>query len=324
MATALITGITGQDGSYLAELLLTHGYDVIGTVRPGCVINDANVRSIRDRLNLVEANLLDERSIRELVDSVRPDEIYNLAARASSRHLFENPVLTGDCNGLAVARILEAIHQIDSGIRFCQASSSEMFGNAAQAPQDESTPFQPRNPYGIAKLSGHWFAVNYRQSYGVFACSAILFNHESPRRGAEFVTRKITSAAARIKAGLQEKLVIADLEARRDWGFAGDYVQAMWQMLRAPEPGDYVIATGKSHSVREFCEVAFGHLGLDYADYVLVDAVSSRPRDSVSLVGNATKATRVLGWRPGVDFEGLVKMMVDADMQSITDGGADR
>lgn len=322
MATALITGVTGQDGSYLAELLLAHGYDVVGTVRPDSALHEANIRPIRDRLNLVEADLLDGSRIRALVDSVRPDEIYNLAARASSRHLFEDPVLTGDCNGLAVARILEAIREVDPGIRFCQASSSEMFGNAARAPQDESTPFQPRNPYGIAKLAGHWFAVNYRQSYGVFACSAILFNHESPRRGFEFVTRKITSAAARIKAGLQEKLMLGDLDARRDWGFAGDYVRAMWQMLRAPEPGDYVIATGRSHSVREFCEVAFGRLGLDFADHVIVDAASNRPRDSAHLVGNAAKAARVLGWRPSTNFEDLVKMMVDADMKSILDDGA--
>lgn len=324
MATALITGITGQDGSYLAALLLSQGYDVVGTVRPGSAVNHGNIRSIRDRLSLVDANLLDERGILELVDSVRPDEIYNLAARASSRHLFENPVLTGDCNGLAVARFLEAIRQVNPGIRFFQASSSEMFGNAVQSPQDEATPFQPRNPYGIAKLSGHWYTVNYRETYGIFACSGILFNHESPRRTAEFVTRKITIAATRIKAGLQDKLVLGDLDARRDWGFAGDYVRAMWQMLQAPEPGDYVIATGKSHSVREFCDIAFAYLGLDYADHVVSDAASGRPRDSANLVGNAAKATRLLGWRPQLDFEELVKMMVDADLKSIADHAASR
>lgn len=322
MATALVTGVTGQDGSYLAELLLAHGYDVVGTVRPDSPLNDANIRQVRGRLNLMETDLLDERRILGLVDSVRPNEIYNLAARASSRHLFEDPVLTADCNGLTVARILEAIRQVDPAIRFCQASSSEMFGNALHTPQDESTPFQPRNPYGIAKLSGHWFTVNYRETYGLFACSGILFNHESPRRGTEFVTRKITSAAARIKAGLQDKLVLGDLDARRDWGFAGDYVGAMWLMLRAPDPDDYVIATGKSHSVREFCEVAFGHLGLDYADHVVSDATIHRPQDSTILVGNAAKAARALGWRPSTSFEDLVKMMVDADMKSVLDGGA--
>jgi GDPmannose 4,6-dehydratase len=221
-----------------------------------------------------------------------------------------------------VARILEAIRQVDPGIRFFQASSSEMFGNAQQSPQDESTPFRPRNPYGIAKLAGHWFTVNFRQTYGIFGCSGILFNHESPRRSTEFVTRKITSAVARIKVGLQDKLALGDLDARRDWGFAGDYVRAMWQMLQAPDPGDYVIASGESHSVRQFCEIAFGHLGLNYLDHVVPDAAGRRPGESVDLVGNAAKAGRVLGWRASTGFDDLVRMMVDADMKSVLDGGA--
>jgi GDPmannose 4,6-dehydratase len=318
VTTALITGITGQDGSYLAELLLAHGYRVIGLVRPERPVNDARIAHIRDRLELVPGDLRFQNALQEIIDRCRPAEIYNLAARASSSQLFSDPVATTEYNGLAVVRLLEAIRAVDPTIRFCQASSSEIFGNAAHAPQDESTPFHPRNPYGIAKLCGHWFTANYREVYGLHACSCILFNHESPRRGTEFVTRKIAIAAARIKAGLQDKLLLGDLDARRDWGFAGDYVQGMWQMLRAPAADDYVLATGVTHTVRDFCDVAFRHVGLDYEDFVMLDSVSRRPVESVLLVGNADKARRVLGWQPTISFEELVRMMVDADLQTTT------
>jgi len=318
VTVALITGITGQDGSYLAELLLAHGYRVIGLVRPGGVVNDSRIAHIRDRLELIPADLLNQHALQEIIDRCRPAEIYNLAARASSSQLFSDPLATTEFNGLVVVRLLEAIRAIDPTIRFCQASSSEIFGNPEHAPQDESTPSRPRNPYGIAKLCGHWFTANYREVYGLHAGSCILFNHESPRRGTEFVTRKIALAAARIKTGLQDRLRLGDLDARRDWGFAGDYVLGMWQMLRAPAPGDYVLATGVTHTVRDFCDVAFHHVGLDYEDFVVIDPVSRRPTESVPLVGNADKARRVLGWQPTISFHELVRMMVDADLRAPT------
>lgn len=316
MTTALITGITGQDGSYLAELLLAHDYRVIGLVRPEGPVNDTRIAYIRDRLELIPGDLLNQHALQEIIDRCRPAEIYNLAARASSSQLFSDPVATTEYNGLVVVRLLEAIRAVDPTIRFCQASSSEMFGNASSAPQDESTPFHPRNPYGIAKLCGHWFTANYRDVYGLHSCSCILFNHESPRRGTEFVTRKIAAAAARIKAGLQDKLRLGDLDARRDWGFAGDYVRGMWQMLRARAADDYVLATGVTHTVRDFCDIAFQHVGLDYQDFVVIDSVSRRPAERVPLVGNADKARRVLGWRPTISFDELVRMMVDADLRA--------
>ncbi len=318
MTTALITGITGQDGSYLADFLLARGYRVIGVVRPDGPVNDFRIAHTIDRLELVPGDLLMQRTVHDIIDRCRPSEIYNLAARASSSQLFADPIATAEYNGLVVARVLEAIRIADPSIRFCQASSSEIFGNAPYAPQDESTPFRPRNPYGIAKLCGHWFTANYREVYGLHACSCILFNHESPRRGTEFVTRKITVATARIKAGLQDKLHLGDLDAKRDWGFAGDYVRGMWQALNAPSADDYVLATGVTHTVRDFCDVAFRHVGLDFEDFVVLDPTSRRAVEKVPLVGNADKARRVLGWQPTIGFEELVKMMVDADLRATT------
>ena len=319
MATALITGIGGQDGSYLAELLLANGYDVVGLVRSAAPERNENIKAIRDRVTLATGDLADEQSLRRIIETYRPVEIYNLAARASSLQLFTDPVGTGNYNGLSVARLLEAIRNVNPTARFCQASSSELFGKAIVAPQDEGTPFHPRNPYGVAKLFGHWFTVNYRESHGMFAASAILYNHESPRRGPEFVTRKIARAAAKIRCGLQDRLVLGDLEARRDWGYAADYVYAMWRMLQTPEPHDYVLATGESHSVREFCSIAFDRVGLDYLRYVSVDPGTARPKESALLVGNADRARRMLGWKPTVTFNQLVVMMVDAEMLSLRD-----
>lgn len=316
--TALITGINGQDGSYLAELLLERGYRVVGLVRSEAAARHERMDSLRGRIELVQGSLLDDNCWRQIFERYRPSEVYNLAARASSTQLFADPVLTGEFNGMAVVRILEAIRAFDSTIRFCQASSSEMFGEARHSPQSESTPFSPRNPYGIAKLFGHGMVGMYREHFGVFACSAILFNHESPRRGAEFVTRKITSSVARIKRGLAHSLLLGNLEATRDWGFAGDYVRAMWQMLQAPAADDYVVATGESHSVRELCEIAFAHVGLDYRKYVQVDPQAQRPMEAVRREGDASKARTVLGWRPTVSFEQLVRMMVDADLNSLS------
>jgi GDPmannose 4,6-dehydratase len=318
--TALITGITGQDGSYLAELLLERGYRVIGTVRPHAAVKYERIGQIRGSIELAEVDLLDAAALQELVERHRPAEIYNLAARASSSQLFSDPVLTGEYNALTVARLLEAICKTDTRIRFCQASSSEMFGKSRESPQSEATPFYPRNPYGIAKLAGHWFVVNYRETHNIFACSSILFNHESPRRGREFVTRRITTAVARIQAGLQSELGLGDLEARRDWGYAADYVRGMWQMLQAPAAGDYVLATGETHSVREFCEIAFSRAGLDYRNHVVVDPAYRRDPEAVQLVGDATKAARDLGWQPTVSFRELVHMMVDADMKALNEG----
>jgi GDPmannose 4,6-dehydratase len=318
MPTALITGINGQDGSYLAELLHELGYTVIGMVRRNTRAGYERIEHLRQRIELIQGSLLDERWLHYTLKRYRPTEIYNLAARASSSQLFTDPVLTGNFNGLAVVRILETIRSVDDTIRFCQASSSEMFGRTTQSPQNESTPFCPRNPYGVAKLFAHGMVGAYREHFGVFACSSILFNHESPRRGAEFVTRKITMGVARIRVGLSDSLPLGTLDATRDWGYAGDYVHAMWQMLQASVPGDYVIATGESHSVREFCEIAFAHVGLDYRKYVRVDPNAKRPSESVTLVGDATKARATLGWRPTISFEQLVHRMVDADIEKLT------
>ena len=321
MPTALITGINGQDGSYLAEFLLEQGYRVVGLMRPDASARCGRIDHIRNQLELLQGSLLDDRYLRELLREYRPNEVYNLAARASSLQLFDDPVSTGDFNGLSVVRLLEAIRTVDPAIRFCQASSSEMFGNAEQSPQNESTPFRPRNPYGIAKLFAHGMVGTYREHFGVFACSSILFNHESPRRGSEFVTRKITMGVARIKAGLADSLQLGNLEATRDWGYAGDYVRAMWLMLQAKTPNDYIVATGESHSVREFYEIAFAYAGLNYRKYVHVDPGVQRAPESVRLIGDATKARTVLDWRPTVSFEQLVWMMVDTDIQNFCRGG---
>jgi GDPmannose 4,6-dehydratase len=315
MPTALITGINGQDGSYLEEWLLEQGYRVVGLVRPVPGGHSKATPPTRRGGEIVECGLLNEPLFREVLERYQPQEIYNFGGRASSSQLFTDPVLTGEINGMAVLKILEAIKTINPGIRFCQASSSEMFGMTTQSPQNESTPFQPRNPYGVAKLFAHGMCGIYREQFGVFACSSILFNHESPRRGLDFVTRKITRAAARIKAGLDDSLVLGSLDASRDWGYAGDYVRAMWQMLQADVPDDYVLATGESHSVREFCELAFGHVGLDYTDYVRSNPAAQRSPESVRLVGDATKARTTLRWRPEVSFEELVHRMVDADLE---------
>lgn len=318
MPTALVTGINGQDGSYLAELLLERSYRVVGLMRPDATTRQQRIDHLRRNVELVHGSLLDETCLRQIIGQYRPNEIYNFAARASSSQLFADPVLTGDFNGLAVVRLLEAIRAVDTTIRFCQASSSEMFGEAAQSPQDESTPFRPRNPYGVAKLFAHGMVGTYRENFGLFACSSILFNHESPRRGPEFVTRKIAMGVARIKAELAELLQLGSLEATRDWGYAGDYVHAMWRMLQVQSADDYVVATGESHSVREFCEIAFAHVGLDYRNHVEVDPRAQRPPEFVRLVGDATKARTVLGWRPTLSFEQLVHVMVDAEMDRLT------
>jgi GDPmannose 4,6-dehydratase len=324
MKTALITGIAGQDGSYLAELLLEKGYKVFGLLRSADSLSSDNLRGIRERIEIVHGNLLDGNDVRRLVAECRPSEIYNLAARASSRTLISDPVLTAEMNGLAVARLLEAVRLVDADIRVCQASSSEVYGRSTESPQNELTPFRPRNPYGVAKLFAQGMVASYREHYGIFACSSILFNHESPRRGREFVTRKISLAAAGIKAGLSDALELGDLEARRDWGYAPDYVRGMWLMLQAAAPDDYVLATGESHSVREFCEVAFGRLGLDYRRYVVSKAEAARLPDSVPLVGDARKAARVLSWRPTVGFADIVRGMVDADWESLSRGASQR
>ena len=314
---ALITGITGQDGSYLAEFLLAQGYEVHGMVRRSSTDGFERLEHIRGRLNLHQADLLDQLSIVRLVDEVAPHEVYNLAAQSFVPTSWAQPLLTGEFTALGVTRILEAIRQIDPGIRFYQASSSEMFGRVREEPQNENTAFWPRSPYGVAKVYGHGITVNYRESYDIFACSGILFNHESPRRGKEFVTRKITHAVARIKQGQREKLRLGNLEAQRDWGFAGDYVVAMWLMLTADEPADYVVATGLKHSVRQFVELAFSHVGLDWQDHVEVDEALLRPADVNTLCGDASKIREKLDWKQAVDFESLVQMMVDADMKTV-------
>ena len=315
MKKALITGITGQDGSYLAEFLLLKGYEVYGMVRRSSTINYERISHIQDRLNLMQGDLLDQNSLIEALKISEPDEVYNLGAQSFVPTSWNQPVLTGEFTALGVTRMLEAIRTVNPKIRFYQASSSEMFGKIQETPQNEKTPFYPRSPYGVAKVYGHWITVNYRESYRIFCCSGILFNHESPRRGWEFVSRKVTSAAAKIKLGLQKELRMGNLDAHRDWGFAGDYVEAMWLMLQQDEPEDFVIATGISHSVQDLIQAAFDHLGLDWEEYVKIDPKLLRPAEVDYLVGDATKAKAKLGWQPRVTFEELIKMMIDYDMQ---------
>ena len=310
---ALITGITGQDGSYLAEFLLAKGYDVYGMVRRASTENFERIEAFRDRLQLVQADLLDTMSLISLLEDIHPREVYNLAAQSFVPTSWKQPVLTAQFDAIGVTRLLEAIRLVDRSIRFYQASSSEMFGKVREVPQTELTPFHPRSPYGVAKVYAHHITVNYRESYGIFACSGILFNHESPRRGREFVTRKVTDGVARIAAGLANGLQLGNLEAKRDGGFAGDYVEAMWLMLQQPEPDDYVVATGESHSVGELVEIAFRCIGRDWRQHVVQDPALTRPAEVDHLVGDAAKARRVLGWKPKVGFAQLVKMMVDAD-----------
>jgi len=311
---ALITGITGQDGAYLAEFLMGKGYEVHGMVRRSSTDSFERIAHLQDRLVLHHADLLDQLSIVALVRDVRPREVYNLAAQSFVPTSWLQPLLTGEFTALGVTRVLEAIRLVDRDIRFYQASSSEMFGQVREEPQTENTSFWPRSPYGVAKVYGHWITVNYRESYNIFACSGILFNHESPLRGKEFVTRKITDSVARIKLGMQQKLKLGNLDAKRDWGFAGDYVQAMWMMLQQDAPDDYVVATGQAHSVRDFVELAFDHVGLDWQKHVEIDPSLLRPAEVNVLRGDATKARTVLGWRPKVNFPALVRMMVDADL----------
>ncbi len=314
MPTALITGITGQDGSYLAELLLTKGYRVIGVVRRSSTTPYERIAHLVDRVELVSADLLDQHSLVEAIAACQPDEIYNLAAQSFVQTSWAQPVLTGEFTALGVTRMLEAMRRVAPKARFYQASSSEQFGKVLETPQRETTPFYPRSPYGVAKVYGHWITVNYRESYGLYAVSGILFNHESPRRGLEFVTRKVTDAAARISLGVQRELRLGTLEARRDWGFAGDYVDAMWRMLQQPGPDDYVVGTGETHSVRELCELAFARVGLDWQKFVVQDERFMRPAEVDLLVADATKARQRLGWTPNVDFRQLVERMVDADL----------
>jgi len=314
---ALITGITGQDGSYLAEFLLEQGYQVFGLVRRSSTVNFERIAHIQDRIVLVPGDLMDQNSLLMALQQADPHEVYNLAAQSFVQTSWNQPILTGDVTGLGVTRMLEAIRVFNPRIRFYQASSSEMFGKVQEVPQRETTPFYPRSPYGVAKVYGHWITVNYRESYGLFAVSGILFNHESPRRGLEFVTRKVSHGVARIKLGLARELRLGNLDARRDWGFAGDYVRAMWLMLQQDEPRDYVIATGETHSVRELVEVAFDHVGLDWRDYVVQDPRYMRPAEVDLLVGDASRARTELGWEPTVRFEELVRMMVDADLERL-------
>jgi GDPmannose 4,6-dehydratase len=314
---ALITGVTGQDGSYLAELLLEEGYEVIGMVRRSSTVNFERIAGIQERLTLVQGDLVDEASMINILRDHRPTEVYNLAAQSFVQTSWSQPVLTGETTALGVTRLLDAIRIVDPEIRMYQASSSEMFGKVVETPQRETTPFYPRSPYGVAKVYGHWITVNYRESYGLHASSGMLFNHGSPRRGVEFVERKVSHGVARIKAGLDTELRLGNLDAHRDWGFAGDYVRAMHLILQQDSPGDYVVATGETHSVRELCELAFGRAGLDYEDHVVVDERFMRPAEVDLLVGDATKATKVLGWQPQVSFSELVAMMVDADLAAV-------
>ncbi len=312
---ALITGITGQDGSYLAELLLDKGYRVAGMTRRSSTDRHERIAHLAGRLELVQGDLLDQASLVAALEQTRPQEVYNLAAQSFVPTSWNQPVLTAEVTALGATRMLEAIRQVDPAIRFYQASSSEMFGKVRQTPQNEETPFYPRSPYGVAKAYAHFLTVNYRESYGLFAVSGVLFNHESPRRGLEFVTRKVSDGVARISLGLSRSLRLGNLGAQRDWGFAGDYVRAMWLMLQQDEPRDYVVASGEAHSVQELCEIAFNHVGLDYHDFVEVDEALFRPAEVEHLLGDATRARTELGWRPEVDFAGLVKMMVDADVK---------
>jgi GDPmannose 4,6-dehydratase len=312
---ALITGITGQDGSYLAEFLLEKGYTVYGMVRRASSDHFERIAHLQDRIELREGDLLDQLSLITLLHDTEPHEIYNLAAQSFVPTSWEQPILTSEATALGVTRMLEAIRVVDRSIKFYQASSSEMFGKVRESPQNEKTPFYPRSPYGVAKVYGHYITVNYRESYGLFAVSGMLFNHESPRRGRQFVTRKITHGAAQIKLGRAHDLRLGNLEAKRDWGFAGDYVEAMWLMLQQPAADDYVIATGETHSVRDLCEVAFARLGLDWQQHVVVDRAQVRPAEVDYLIGDASKARRVLGWAPKVSFRNLVEMMVDEDVR---------
>jgi GDPmannose 4,6-dehydratase len=311
---AVITGISGQDGSYLAELLLEQGYEVTGVIRRLSHPNLERIEHLIDRIKLRPADLLDQLSLIRLIDEAQPDEVYNLAAMSFVPASWDQPMLTGEFNAQGVTRVLEAVRHVNDKIRFYQASSSEMFGKVREVPQTELTPFYPRSPYGVSKVFGHYITVNYRESYNLFACSGILFNHESPRRGLEFVTRKVTDGVARIKLGLQDKLHLGNLEAHRDWGFSGDYVRAMWLMLQQPTPDDYVVATGLSHSVKDLARVAFSHVGLDWQEYVEVDPKLLRPAEVEHLIGSPAKARTILGWEPSVTFEGLIGMMVEADL----------
>ncbi len=321
--TALITGITGQDGSYLAEFLLEQGYGVIGMVRRSSTVNFDRIAHLQeiDALEIVQGDLLDQMSLIDILRECSPDEVYNLAAQSFVPTSWRQPVLTGEFTALGVTRMLDAIRIVKPDIRFYQASSSEMFGKVVAVPQTETTPFYPRSPYGVAKVYGHWITVNYRESYHLYACSGILFNHESPRRGLEFVTHKVTHAAARIKLGLQKEVRLGNLDAQRDWGYAGDYVKAMWLMLQQDEPEDYVVATGEIHSVRELCDVAFRCVGLDYDDYVVIDERFYRPAEVDLLIGDSSKARQKLGWEPKVSFEELIEMMVKADLAALQEEG---
>src|SRR5690348_8214026 len=320
MPKALITGVTGQDGSYLAELLLSKGYEVVGVVRRTSHHSYERIEHLLDRIEVVAADLLDQHSLTVVLQETRPDEVYNLAAQSYVPTSWSQPVLTGEFTALGVTRILEAIRLVHPGARFYQASSSEMFGKVTETPQREGTAFYPRSPYGVAKVYGHWITVNYRESYGLYAVSGILFNHESPRRGIEFVTRKVTDGVARIKLGLADELRLGNLEAKRDWGFAGDYVRAMWLMLQQDQPDDFVIATGQTHTVRELVEEAFGHASLDWRKYVVQDPALVRPAEVDLLIGDPSKARRQLGWEPTVDFRGLIRRMVDADLGRLRKG----
>lgn len=320
MPTALITGITGQDGSYLAEFLLSKGYDVIGMVRRSSTVTSERIQHIQNDITIVQGDLHDQSSLVALIEQYEPDEVYNLAAQSFVVTSWSQAVLTGEVTALGVTRLLEAIRLVNPKVRFYQASSSEMFGKAVEVPQRETTPFYPRSPYGVAKVYGHWITVNYRESYDLFTVSGILFNHESPRRGLEFVTRKISDGVARIKLGLANELRLGNLEARRDWGFAGEYVQAMWKMLQGEKPEDFVIGTGETHSVREFCEHAFRHAGLNYHDYVVQDTHLYRPSEVDLLVSDPARAREKLAWAPRVNFQGLVEMMVETDLKRLRGG----
>jgi len=318
MPTALITGITGQDGSYLAELLLSKGYKVVGVARRSSTVTDERINHLLDDITVVQGDLHDQGSLLAFLEEYEPTEVYNLAAQSFVPTSWNQPALTGDVTALGVTRMLEAIRFVNPKIRFYQASSSEMFGKVLEVPQNEATPFYPRSPYGVAKVYGHWITINYRESFNMFAVSGILFNHESPRRGLEFVTRKITDGVARIKLGKAKELRLGNLESRRDWGFAGDYVEAMWMMLQQEKPDNFVVGTGETHSVREFCEIAFSHLDLDYTEYVVQDERFYRPAEVDLLVSDPSKARSVLGWEPTVDFQELVTMMVDADLARLS------
>ena len=317
MPKALITGITGQDGSYLAEFLIKQGYEVLGMVRRTSTINFDRIRHFQDQVTLVQGDLLDQVSLLNILEEHKPDEVYNLAAQSFVPTSWTQPVLTGEFTALGVTRILDAVRLVNPKIRFYQASSSEMFGKVREVPQSEATPFYPRSPYGVAKVYGHWITINYRESYNLFACSGILFNHESPRRGLEFVTHKITNAVAKIKLGIDSELRLGNLDARRDWGYAPDYVRAMWMMLQQDSPDDYVIATGETHSVQEFCEEAFKVVDLDWREYVVQDERFMRPAEVDLLVGDPSKAGEILGWEPTVTFGDLVRLMVEADIEAL-------